>query len=244
MISFVPPYYGWLGNQMFQYACVKALSLRAGVNCSFPEKTPNLYDIFSISADKQFKQDTSDALRLYKEPKFTFTEIPLTFKDLVLEGYFQSEKYFSDCKDTIRKEFTFRNQSTYKVPPGSCSIHVRRGDYLKIQSHHPVCDMSYYNKAMEMIKADNYLIFSDDPAWCSDNFKGDQFTVVSGNPPTEDMELMSKCDNNIIANSSFSWWGAWLNIKNAHKVIAPKKWFGNGSPYSAKDIYCEDWNIL
>jgi hypothetical protein len=245
MIGFVPEYYGWLGNQMFQYACVKALSLREGVECSFPEKEPNLHNIFNLNCLNTFNVPSDNRIVMYHEPSFEYREIPSNIpKNLILKGYFQSEKYFKDFENEIREEFTFKNQSTYKVPSGSCSIHVRRGDYLKLQSHHPLCDMDYYSKAMSVIKADNYLIFSDDPSWCFDNFKGDQYTVISGNSPAEDMQLMSECDNNIIANSSFSWWGAWLNSKLEKKVIAPKKWFGSGSPHSAKDICCEGWNIL
>lgn len=227
---------------MFQYACVKALSLRSNVDCSFPEKDPNLHDIFNLSAKKVFVLDRGRTFR-YVEPSFSYDELPATSADVVLDGYFQSEKYFSDCKDIIRKEFTFRNQSTYKVPSSSCSIHVRRGDYLKLQNHHPICDMNYYTKAMEIIKADNYLIFSDDPAWCSDNFKGDQFTVISGNSSSRDMQIMSQCDNHIIANSSFSWWGAWLN-NNKNKIIyAPKNWFKNKT-ICTDDLIPKSWKII
>ena len=229
---------------MFQYACVKALSLREGVGCSFPEKTPNLHDIFALSAKKDFKQDTEETLRLYKEPRFTYTEIPVGYRDLILEGYFQSEKYFIDCKDVIREEFTFKNPVNYEVTPGSCSIHVRRGDYLNIQKDHPLCDMEYYNKAMKLMGSDNYLVFSDDPDWCSDHFKGDQFTIVSGNTAEEDMQIMSKCDDNIIANSSFSWWAAWLNTNEQQRVVAPGKWFGDITGMETTDLYLKDWIIL
>ena len=245
MIGFVPQYYGWLGNQMFQYACVKALSLREGVECSFPEKNPNLHEIFNLNCFTTFDTPSNNLVAVYREPSFEYREIPLNIpKHLILSGYFQSEKYFKKFESAIRKDFTFREKIDCHIPPKTCGVHVRRGDYVKNQNQHPLCSLSYYQKAMEAIDADFYMIFSDDPDWCSSNFKQKNHTVVRGNSPERDMQLMSKCDSNIIANSSFSWWAAWLNTRNTGKVIAPNKWFGDKSSNNPKDIYCEDWLVL
>jgi hypothetical protein len=179
------------------------------------------------------------------EPSFEYKKIPSNIpKNLILRGYFQSEKYFKDFENEIKKEFTFKDTTECNIPKETCGVHVRRGDYVNNQSQHPLCSLDYYHAAIREINADVYMIFSDDPDWCSSNFRGDNYVVVRGNSPERDMQMMSNCDSNIIANSSFSWWAAWLNAKNTNKVIAPKNWFGERSPYSSKDIYCEDWVIL
>lgn len=243
MFGFVPQYYGGLGNQMFQYASVKALSLRMGVDCSFPEKDPNLYSIFNLSSIKNFKSSSGRAL-LYKEPQFTFNSIPLQSPDMILEGYFQSDKYFKDFENEIRKDFTFREEPARGIVKGSCSVHVRRGDYVKLQDYHPLCSLDYYKKAMTLIPSEKYLIFSDDPSWCEDAFTQENVEVIKGNSAEQDLQLMSLCDNHIIANSSFSWWGAWLNDSLDKKVIAPSNWFGSKGPQGWDDIYCDSWEII
>ena len=243
MIGFVPEYYGWLGNQMFQYACVKALSLRVGDACSFPEKDPNLHEIFNLNSNKEFIRSADSSTFLYVEPSFNYRELPVNIpKNLILKGYFQSEKYFKDFENEIREEFTFRHQATRSIGKNTCSIHVRRGDYLKLQKNHPVCSMSYYHSAMSLVDADNYLIFSDDPEWCRLNFTQDNVEVISDQSPSEDMQLMSLCDNHIIANSSFSWWGAWLGKNINKKIIYPSKWFGiDYDAHDTSDLTPDSW---
>tara|TARA_A100001515_G_C4537482_1_gene199016 strand:- start:21 stop:752 length:732 start_codon:yes stop_codon:yes gene_type:complete len=243
MIGFVPQYYGWLGNQMFQYACVKALSVRSGVKCSFPEKEPNLHSIFKLNSDKLFIPEFGQPA-LYREPQFTYNEIPANIPDLILEGYFQSEKYFKDLENIIREEFSFRRSPVREVPKNTCSIHVRRNDYLDLKDHHPLCSMDYYLKAMSLVPSNNYMVFSDDPVWCMENFKQSNVEVVSGNTADEDLQLMTMCDNHIIANSSFSWWGSWLGHNESKKVIAPSRWFGPAKKFNTSDIYCPGWVII
>jgi len=126
----------------------------------------------------------------------------------------------------------------------TCSIHIRRGNYLNLQQFHPVQDIHYFNKSIEKIPNDSYfLIFSDDIKWCKMNFPNDErFIFIENNNDYEDLLLMSLCENNIISNSTFSWWGAYLN-KNPNKiVVAPEKWFGFGNSMNdTKDLYCEKW---
>jgi len=238
MISFRPGYYGWLGNQMFQYATTFALSKRIGTSCSFPENKPNLHDIFTLSAKKIF----SPPDYMYAERKFHFTPLPTDYEDLMIHGYFQSEKYFSDCRDDLKSEFRLRDPKySEKLDDDYIGIHVRRGDYLTYSLIHPVCSMQYYEEGLASLPDKPVKIFSDDPEWCVKHFKGDRFNICTGNF-IEDFELMSKCTYNIIANSSFSWWAAWLS--NSKKVIAPKKWFGPKGPGSSKDIIPSEWEIL
>ncbi len=117
-----------------------------------------------------------------------------------------------------------------------CSIHVRRGDYVSIgQTHplnpHPLQSLEYYKEAIKIINADKYLVFSDDINWCKENFIGDNYIFVDNKISSLEndifeMQLMSTCKNNIIANSSYSWWAAYFNENKDKKVIAPKLWFG------------------
>ena len=162
-------------------------------------------------------------------------------------GYFQSERNFDG--DFARELFTPTNRVTDEVNKyqalynegSATSIHVRRGNYLDLRDHHIVQPMSYYEDAMEVLddKTDWYLVFSDDIEWCRGNFIGNNFIFVQDTDYVE-MFLMSKCTNNIIANSSFSWWGAFLGDPNGRTVIAPKDWFPNNNP-NASDIVPEYW---
>ncbi len=165
-----------------------------------------------------------------------------------LEGNWNSEKYFSGIGSILRKEFTFKarpddkNRAILKQIQrcNSVSIHVRRGDYVtnsKVNKLYHICSLNYYLKATKIINKfaikPVFFVFSDDPAWVKSNFSGIKpvFFVNhnTGEKSYEDMRLMSACQHNIIANSSFSWWGAWLNHNPSKIVIAPKKWFKDDS---------------
>lgn len=193
-----------------------------------------------------------------KAPGFTheFLTIP---DNSYIDGYWGSEKYFLDIADTIRKEFTLKNKPDktnselirYINNCNSVSVHVRRSDYVKdkrTHDFHGVCGLDYYRKAATLVSKKMhhpvYFVFSDDPVWCKTNLRLNYpITYVTHNLETkdyEDMKLMSMCKHNIIANSSFSWWGAWLN-KNPNKiVIAPKKWF-NSKSISTRDLIPNSW---
>lgn len=194
------------------------------------------------------------------EKGFRFDPEILTLAgDKYLEGYWQSEKYFIAHKEDIRADFTLKhemneaNAGVYKkiVDVNSISFHIRRGDYVsdpKTNAYHGVDLKQYYADAIKHIKGKvknpYFFIFSDEPKWVRENFKGEfEFTVVdcnSGKTGYEDMRLMSACKHNIIANSSFSWWGAWLNNNPGKIVTAPKNWFTDKSIDTA-DLIPESW---
>jgi hypothetical protein len=236
---------GGLGNQMFQIAAAHALSLRNDdiayfdlSTCYTPlqgkESLNYSNNIFSkINNNKNLKFEN-----VYIEPKFSYDEIP--FKDnLLLNGFFQSEKYFLDYKQEIIDLFVLPIDKIVKPINDLTSVHIRRGDYLKLQDYHTILPIEYYNKAMTKIKG-NFIFFSDDMDWVKKNFKGDNIYYSDNDDELLDLALMSICDNNIIANSSFSWWGAYLN-KNAKMVIAPKTWFGPNGPKDTENILPKDW---
>jgi hypothetical protein len=179
--------------------------------------------------------------------------------NILLFGYWASEKYFADITDILRRELVVKHQqdaqsqmfSDRMQSTESVSLHVRRGDYVQnpvTNKFHGTCNQDYYDCAVryiaERVINPHFFIFSDEPEWVKENLKIDfPMTVVDCNDASrnyEDLRLMSTCKHNIIANSSFSWWGAWLN-PNPHKVvIAPKKWF-NEAKINTKDLIPESW---
>lgn len=238
MINFIPGYYGWLGNQMFQYAAVYAASKKINAQCGFPNNKPNLFDIFNLSA----KQVNHPQKMLYQEPSFTYQNIP-EIDDITLAGYFQSEKYFKHIENDLRQEFTFKN-IIQELNDKYVSIHVRRGDYLDLKDHHPLCSIDYYKQAMSYFPNSKFLVFSNDLDWCKANLVGENIFYSEGYSAEEDLQRMSLCEHQIIANSSFSWWASWLNKNTEKVVVAPKHWFGPAKPLETKDLYCMNWIIL
>lgn len=174
---------------------------------------------------------------------------------LYLDGYFQNPTYFDGIRPALLNEFRFiettENISHIKnniLTSNAISLHIRRGDYLKanVNSVHGILPLSYYEQAVsylnEKLKNPIYFIFSDDPDWCTENlsFLKNKY-IVSGNYPSWiDMHLMSICKHHIIANSSFSWWGAWLNENKEKLVVCPKTWFVSQST----NIIPNEWIVL
>tara|TARA_R110002051_G_scaffold8568_2_gene35600 strand:- start:4299 stop:5048 length:750 start_codon:yes stop_codon:yes gene_type:complete len=241
---------GGLANQMFQYAAGLAHAKRMDTDYYYPPRPPHvsnalrsegLREIFKLSA---LKIGTYGPL--YDESHFGFHYNPMPeVSHLTLHGYFQSEKYFNEYEEDIRKEFTFRNITEFKVPKKTVSIHVRRGDYLSKPEYHPVCSMDYYHKAMREFEGYTFLVITDDKEWCLERFDLPNTQVSLAESAEEDLQRMSLCDHHIIANSSFSWWGAWLNPNKHKRVIAPKKWLGVAyGNYDMSDIYPPGWTIL
>jgi len=179
--------------------------------------------------------------------------------DTYLHGYWQSEKYFADIADRIRADFTFpeisnrqnaemadRIQNSHAI-----SLHVRRGDYLALAAH-VLCDQAYYEAALNRIMGDlpgtpTVYVFSDDPDWAKQNLPlpCEKVVVDFNGPETdyEDMRLMTLCQHNIIANSSFSWWAAWLNPNPQKRVTGPAQWFGNPKLHNP-DILPDSWHRI
>lgn len=198
-----------------------------------------------------------------REKQYHFDPEILTMPDSVyLDGYWQSEKYFSDIADIIRKEFTVKlpqtgRNMTLAQQINSCesvSLHVRRGDYVtdeKTKTIHGTCDLAYYARCIESlgqkVHQPCFFIFSDDPDWAEQNLKiPHPATFIDHNGPKknyEDLRLMSQCRHHIIANSSFSWWGAWLGRHPHTRVYAPDRWFSAPS-FNTKDLLPETWTRI
>ncbi len=255
-------YNGRLGNQMFQYAALKALSLKTGYEMFLPNHTTIKPDgCYDMTNNKwiEYKLDLLDCFNLscsmlddtlpnqYQEQTFEFESISIP-DNTSIEGYFQSYKYFKDFTQEILNDFIFKTSILEKCSPQIISfknpvaIHIRRGDYVNHPGFWNITP-EYIQSALDYFTDDEYtfLIFSYDIEWCKQIFpKGVVF--VEGNNQFEDLCLMSLCDHNIISNSSYSWWGAYLNQNKNKKVIAPKNWFIPAKPLN--DLYPDNWIII
>jgi hypothetical protein len=193
------------------------------------------------------------------EPSFNFhEEILHVGSDIYLDGYWQTEKYFKDAGDALRKEFTLKDEFSIEnkeitkeiKDSNAVSLHIRRGDYVAhagTSKFHGICSLEYYTSATkhiaEKVKKPVFYIFSDDIEWVKENLKIDFPTRYVSDGILKDYEelmLMSYCKHNIIANSSFSWWGAWLNNNPEKIVIAPRQWFADTSIITS-DVIPENW---
>ncbi|MDE3184125.1 MAG: alpha-1,2-fucosyltransferase [Bacteroidota bacterium] len=288
---------GGLGNQMFQYAAGKALSLQ--LNCSLKVdlnileskndtfsnnylhtrsyelnifqnleieivKNKDLLKFLHGSQLNKIKRKLGlPNYKVYQENEFVYSDHYFNLKPpVLLKGYFQSENYFIRFEKIIRQSFRFpledlgdsNNDLLQAIQKTeSVSIHVRRGDYLipEIFKVHGICEKSYYVNAIERIKKKypnaSLYFFSDDAEWIQNNLLKyfPNSTLISGNHAKDswkDMFLMSSCKHNIIANSSFSWWAAWLNNNPEKMIIAPRQWFKiEDKNFNASSLIPSNW---
>lgn len=280
---------GGLGNQMFQYAAAKAVAVRSGAELVldlswFATDSRRQYALGSLCVSaRTFGAIPADgavmrflrriAYRLAKrsdecwqghpvfhEKHFYFDPAVLDVRaPICLDGYFQSEKYFLDCRDLVACEFTVATL------PGSLTqavleqmavhdaicVHIRRGDYVASAStnaFHGVCSLDYYHQGLRIVSEGllnpHCYVFSDDPEWVRAHFTATlPMSVVDIHGPDkahEDLRLMAACKHFVIANSSLSWWGAWLGSYPGKRVVAPKQWF-QSSVQDARDLIPSDW---
>lgn len=258
---------GGLGNQCFQYAMARHLAeinrveLKLDIS-EFEVYKLHAYAMGNMNIPERFATPGEIAgLKRVKEKHFHFDPEILRLPDGVyLHGYWQTEKYFLQIADILRRELSPKEPVTGKnleiagriAASDSVSVHVRRADYLPntyAEQLFEPCSLDYYMHAVKHIAGavgkPHFFVFTDDKTWARDNFKLPYpVTLVDHNGPDknyEDIRLMSLCKHNIIANSSFSWWGAWLNKNPGKIVFAPKKWFTGKARSNPKDIVPESW---
>ena len=282
---------GGLGNQMFQYAAGRAVSMKnhtplyldiSGFKNYELHQGFELQRVFTSSCEIASPADVRRVLgwqsppvirriisrkplasfckqHFVVEPHFQYwpgvNSVP---KDCYLSGYWQSEKYFDNVESQIRADFTFKPplkmlnaELASKIGQmNAVSLHVRRGDYAnnpKTTAMHGLCPMDYYLSAIryiaERVESPYFYIFSDDIDWVKDNlninFPCEYIGHNHGAESYNDMRLMSLCKHHIIANSSFSWWGAWLNPNAEKIVVSPKRWFSIEK--NALDLIPQSW---
>lgn len=231
---------GRLGNQMFQLATTMCHAEKLQRDFCLPEKKERFTNIPCC-------EDLPAGIQLYIESSHAFQQLP-NIDNLRLRGFFQSEKYFKACRDRIITVFGLH----WEMIPDTVSIHVRRGDYLQYKDKHPPVTTEYITDAIEYMFIRGYrrfIIFSDDLSYCKKQFQliggllqECAFEFSEGLNEKDDLQRMSCCEHNIIANSTFSWWAAWLNQNPYKIVIAPKQWFGPGNKHLPDtDIVPENW---
>lgn len=255
---------GGLGNMLFQISATISLALDNDNQWCFPNLKHHINYLNGETTHNENLNHGLEYLKIFKnlnnctiignptyiQYPFNYTYIPFNQKEIIIDGFFQSEKYFKHNRKKILKVLDFSFIDREKIllkydlmDKKKTSIHVRRGDYLKFPNHHPIQSTEYYDKAIELLKnsTELFVIFSDDIDWCKKNLKLNNVVYVEGEKDYNELYLMSLCDNNIISNSSFSWWGAWLNNNDEKIVIGPSKWFGSAIQHNTGDILPEKW---
>lgn len=282
---------GGLGNQMFQYATGRAVAHRLGVQLLLDVSGFAHYDLRRYELDKwaihASLASPEDLLRAgvvaraptwfsrigramgFERPLSSFKEVSLAYDPgilkvaapIYLDGYWQSDSYFSNVADLLRREFVLKDPVNAanlgmtalicQADASSVSLHIRRGDYVSnphTAQYHGVCSLDYYRAAIdylaERVPNPHFFVFSDDLAWVAENFKlSHPMTLVDVNDADSgawDMALMKSCSHHIIANSSFSWWGAWLNSASDKIVVAPARWFSRADQ-NTRDLIPSTW---
>ncbi len=271
---------GRLGNQMFQYAALRGIAAKRGYDwCIPPENYPHkdnygLFETFELTNVKESNIGFVNGEYIQENdhcfiPEF-FEECP---DNVSLDGYFQTEKYFSHIAKEIREDYTFRKDyldpcgeyiASLSSPP--IFLHIRQSDNIGREHYHPILPIRFFEEALEKFPEDTpCFVFTDAMEWCKSQkfFKQDRFLFNENNGrysyktidgtgqmqntllPQVDLCLMSLCSGGIIANSSFSWWGAWLQ-KNRGQIIAPnpKKWFGTAMEHlDTSDLIPDRWIV-
>ncbi len=287
---------GGLGNQLFQYAVGRAVSLQNRSelvldDSPFIEYTDRKYSLDSFAIpqrfpseeeasiirsslaaenvvpekrrfflNKFFRRARQQNLKIIKESRFPHfePEILALPPNVYLDGYWQSARYFQQIEEVLRKDLQLikplspysLNLRSQIMQKEAVSLHIRRADYISssyILNLIGICEPPYYHQAiseiLQRVPKAHFFIFSDEPGWAKANLKlPEAHTLVEPPAPTkdyEDMILMSNCQHHIIANSTYSWWGAWLNPSKSKVVIAPKKWFNSWPDHV--DLFLPNW---
>ena len=254
---------GGLGNMMFQIAAMESMAKDHGLQVNYLNVEDHLRNMSEFKRTDTY--NPFDYLTVFRNFNWnskidycsTLIEIPFAYIPIVpndgdcFKGYFQSEKYFKHNREFILNIFNPSSEINSKIIKyclyllagrTTCSIHVRRGDYLNYKDVHFVQSFDYFKRAAQFIgNVDLYVIFSDDIEWCKKNFLVDPFfknvMFIENEKDYIELFLMSKCTHHICSNSSFSWWGGWLGQNPDKIVIAPKKWWAGYDD----DIVPENW---
>ena len=252
--------YGNLCNSMFQFAAVIGMAKKCNLDIAIPRhetyydvnyecNNTSIFDGFDITIP-----ELDLGILNLKEVEFPFHYIDRRVDDFTdMLGYFQSEKYFENAIDEIKKQFKFKQAVTNSIDlskypdPSKCtSMHIRLGDYMKKRYYHPMLPSSYWRNAIKEAALDYIVIFSDDIEHAKKIFgESDKLVYSMEKDPFQALYHMSLCKNNIICNSTYGWWGAWLGEEKDSVVVAPKLWFGDGhKSFNPEHIIPDRWTKL
>jgi hypothetical protein len=248
---------GGLGNQMFQISKALSEGLENGIDVKFKKEA-----FIPMEGNQPSKYENN----IFRNIKFEdYGDIPLQidevswgyrndkvfyYKPVKYYGYYQSSKNFKSQSNKIKDCFLPTQQFIDKIKnlypkifdDGSVSIHVRRGDYLSVSEILPVIDKTYIDECLRQIgEYSNIFIFSNDKEWCKENLNYNNSVVVDGLDDYEELWSISLCNHNIMSNSSFSWWGSYLNLNKNKKIYCPSVWFGPKGEKNYQDIYEDNW---
>jgi len=256
---------GRFGNQLFQIAATIGFARRNGCEFVFPAWPYSRFFEFPLPQIRFVRQFQ----RRYSRT-FAYEEIAID-RATELFGYFQSYRYFEHCEDEVRRFFTPHRTLSHMLEAGfgdllaakTCSVHVRRTDYVGGEIWTDLGATDYYERAMAQFDSDTtFVVFSDDLEWCKQRFRGRSIFFVEALSDVEDLFLMARCKAHIVANSTFSWWGAWLDPNKDKKVIAPAQWVSGSATdssrryryyssikgfrgyFETKDLIPPDWIII
>jgi hypothetical protein len=238
---------GRLGNQMFQFAFIYNVGKKKGFDIGYDySNNPLISKIFNLPAKN------SDSIRpkniVIENNNSIYFDISDIQDNTDFQGFFQNSKYVYENELDLKQIYSFDSKKHLqcfnfikslkeKVQKELVAVHVRRTDYLIAEYMHFVCDKNYYDRAISNF-GDKYfyVFFTDDKNWCFNEFKHIP-NIIMNNDTEIDLILMSLCDHNIISNSSYSWWGSWLNENLNKKIIAPKRWYNKIGPKEWENIY-------
>jgi hypothetical protein len=248
---------GGLGNQMFQISKAICEGLKNEINVVFQKQSftpmngnqPTKY-ISNIFRNVHFVESLPFRNRI-TELSWSYNDIDVKYTNSTeFYGYYQSSKNFGVYSKLLKDIFSPTQEFIDKLKnihpnifnKDSVSIHVRRGDYLNISNVLPIIDKSYIDESLRQLGGySNIFIFSDDKEWCKKNLKYNNSTVVENLEDYEELWSISLCNHNIMSNSSFSWWGSYLNKNENRKVFVPSIWFGPNGEKNYQDIYEKKW---
>jgi len=259
---------GRLANQMFQYASLKGIARNVGADIIVPyykdavddgignKLRSELFDSFNPNVNIGVLNNGNAPV--VQERFFHFDEelFKLCPDHVSLHGFFQSEKYFKHVEKEIRQDFEFNDdllvpcKEMIESVENPIALHIRRTDYVTNSENHHNLSLKYYEDALSRFESDrNVIVFSDDPEWCNEQelFSEDRFLISENIDNRVDLCLMTLCSDFIIANSSYSWWGAWLSSNKDKKVIAPIEWFGKEGytkDHDTKDLIPNEWTRI
>ena len=254
---------GRLGNQMFQFAALKGIARKHGYQyCIPPSQNMDEWREHQLFVPFKLSNVSPLNIQFIDDGRPTITEGTFSFNKQLLnecpdwisvQGFFQSEKYFKHIEDEIRSDFIFKDEilepckeMISQLDSSPIALHIRRTDYIT-NPNHTTLGLEYYQKALNQFNNNvPVIVFSDDTEWCNQQelFSSDRFLIAEGHSNYVDLCLMTLCSGHIIANSSFSWWGAWL--ATSKKIIAPLDWFkgSNNENIDTKDLFPETWMVI